>query len=83
MGESLKRTQVMLEQEQHKALKEIARQEGRSMSDVVREFIGTQLRERKTQQLEKAAQLLLRDYLEDDELTAFTALDAETFHEEG
>lgn len=83
MGESLKRTQVMLEQEQHKALKEIARQEGRSMSDVVREFIGTQLRERKRQQLEKAAQLLLRDYLEDDELTAFTALDSETFHEEG
>ena len=53
------------------------------MSDVVREFIGTQLREHKRQQLEKAAQLLLRDYLEDDELTAFTALDSETFHEEG
>jgi hypothetical protein len=28
----------------------------------------------------EAAQLLLQDYLEDEELTAFTALDGEAFH---
>ncbi|MBK6933371.1 MAG: hypothetical protein IPH12_21880 [Saprospirales bacterium] len=31
--------------------------------------------------MESAAVLLLNDYLNDDELTAFTALDIETFHE--
>lgn len=31
--------------------------------------------------METAAKLLLADYLHDEELTAFTALDAELFHE--
>lgn len=31
--------------------------------------------------METAAKLLLNDYLHDEELTAFTALDAEPFHE--
>lgn len=32
-------------------------------------------------EMKDAAALLLDDYLHDEELTAFTALDAETFHE--
>ena len=36
---ALYRTHVMLEPEQHKALKEIARREGRSVSEVTREIV--------------------------------------------
>jgi predicted CopG family antitoxin len=74
------RTQILLEQEQHKALKAIARQENRSLSDVVREMLQKQLEERKKMELTKAAKALLPDYQGDSELTAFTALDAEDFH---
>jgi predicted DNA-binding protein len=45
MVERLYRTQILLEPEQHKALTEIARQQGRSMSDVVREMITRQLQQ--------------------------------------
>ncbi len=34
------------------------------------------------QQMSEAAEALYRDYLENDELTAFTALDSEDFYEE-
>ncbi|HKP51093.1 MAG TPA: ribbon-helix-helix protein, CopG family [Chloroflexia bacterium] len=40
MGERLYRTQILLEPEQHKALAELAKREGRSISDVVREILG-------------------------------------------
>ncbi len=43
------RTQILLDPEQHNALAEIARREKRSMSDVVREMLGKQLEERKTE----------------------------------
>ena len=31
----------------------------------------------------KAAKMLLKDYQDDSELTSFTTLDGEAFHEEG
>jgi Arc/MetJ-type ribon-helix-helix transcriptional regulator len=71
------RTQLLLDPDQHQDLAEIARRECRSMSDVVREMIDTQLAERKRRELALAAQALLADYSSDKELTAFTALDAE------
>jgi predicted CopG family antitoxin len=74
------RTQILLEEEQHKALAEIARRENRSLSDVVREMLHKQLEERKKLDLAKAAQALLADYRGDPELTAFSALDVEDFH---
>jgi len=74
------RTQILLEQEQHKALAEIAQREKRSLSDVVREMLQKQLEERKQLDLAKAAKALLVDYQGDPELTAFSALDAEDFH---
>jgi hypothetical protein len=40
------RTQILLEPEQHKALVEIARQEERSISDIVRHMISQHLEER-------------------------------------
>lgn len=46
MAERLQRTQILLEPQQHRALVEIARQEGRSLSDVVREMIRRHLEQR-------------------------------------
>jgi predicted DNA-binding ribbon-helix-helix protein len=40
------RTQILLEPEQHKALVEIARQEKRSISDIVRHIVNQHLEER-------------------------------------
>jgi Arc/MetJ-type ribon-helix-helix transcriptional regulator len=77
------RTQILLEPEQHAALTEIARREHRSLSDLVREMLNNQLESRKQQGLETAAQALLSDYQEDQELTAFTAIDSDEFHAQG
>jgi predicted CopG family antitoxin len=74
------RTQILLEQEQHKALAEIAQREKRSLSDVVREMLQKQLEERKQLDLAKAAKALLADYQGDPELTAFSVLNAGDFH---
>ena len=41
-----RRTQILLEPEQHEALAEIASREGRSISEIVREIVGRHLRER-------------------------------------
>jgi Arc/MetJ-type ribon-helix-helix transcriptional regulator len=43
---TLYRAQLLLESEQHKALAEIAEQEGRSISDLVREIVRRHLAER-------------------------------------
>src|SRR5258708_7921065 len=47
MAERMHRTQILLEPEQHRTLTEIARSEGRSISDVVREMIRERLEHRK------------------------------------
>ena len=67
MSERLYRAQILIEQGQRKTLAQIARQEGRSMSDVARELIRlglearsetTEMRWRKRDRaLEQAAQL--------------------------
>ena len=71
------RTQILLEPEQHKILTEIARQEKRSLSDVLREMVDKQISERKQMALAAAARALLADYQTDPELTAFQALDGD------
>jgi predicted DNA-binding ribbon-helix-helix protein len=76
----LYRTQILLEPEQHKILTEIARQEKRSLSDVIREMVDTQIARHKQQALAKAAQALLADYQTDPDLTAFQALDGDDFN---
>lgn len=50
---TLHRAQLLLEAEQHQALAKIAEQEGRSISDLVREIVDQHLAERRqqTQQL--------------------------------
>lgn len=74
------RTQILLEPEQHKILTEIARQENRSVSDVLREMIDRQIAERNQMALTAAANALLADYQTDPELTAFQTLDGDDFH---
>jgi Ribbon-helix-helix protein, copG family len=46
MATRLHRTQILLEPEQHSKLAEIARREGRSISDVVRTMLDQQLQQR-------------------------------------
>jgi predicted DNA-binding ribbon-helix-helix protein len=74
------RTQILLEPEQHKTLTEIARQEQRSLSDLVREMVDRLIVERKQEALSNAAHNLLADYQRDPELTAFQDLNGEDFH---
>lgn len=74
------RTQILLEPEQHKILTEIARQENRSLSDVLREMVDKQIAERKQIALAAAAQALLADYQADPELTAFQALNGDDIY---
>jgi CheY-like chemotaxis protein len=47
MTTRMHRTQILLEPEQHQALTEIARREQRSLSDVVREMLQAQLKQRR------------------------------------
>jgi hypothetical protein len=77
------RTQVILEETQHKTLVRIARQERRSLSDLVRAWLDEQLRIHEQDQLAQAAELLRQDYSTDGELTSFTSLDGEAVHEAG
>ena len=75
------RTQIIIREEQRKALERIAKQENRSISYIIREFLDEQLRLREEREMSKAAKLLKEDYLNDKELTVFTALDNEEFYE--
>ena len=56
---TLYRAQILLEQQQHQALSRIARREGRSMSELVREIVGGYLEEQEQQaRLQKALQAI-------------------------
>ena len=74
------RAQILLDPEQHKTLVEIAHQEKRSLSDVVRKMVDKQIAERKRMALTAAAQALLADYQTDSELTALQSLAGDDFH---
>lgn len=73
------RTQILLEDDQHQQLTEIARQEKRSVSDLVRQIVDSGLRARKRSALQAAAERMAPIYSSDKELTAFTTLDGEDF----
>ena len=75
----LYRTQVLLEKSQHDTLSQIAKEESRSLSEIVREMIERELRYRQRRQMMLAARELQADYNTDPDLTAFTALDSEDF----
>jgi hypothetical protein len=71
------RTQVLLDPETRIRLDEMARQQERSLSDLVRELLKEQLRLHTRCQMMEAARLLREDYETDEELTAFVALDGD------
>lgn len=77
------RTQVILREQQRRAIDQLAKEHACSISAVVREMIDSQLRAMRGEQLRKAAERLRSDYLHDSELTAFSAIDGETFDEQG
>jgi len=57
----------------------IVANEGRSLSEVVRELLDTQLQQRRHTQMAEAARFLKDDYENNAELTEFTVLDGEEF----
>ena len=81
MTRRLVRTQLLIRPEMRAELRDIARREQRSVSEVVREMLRHELADRKKREMTVAVQVLLSDYQTDDELTAFTALDGENIDE--
>ena len=76
----MERVQILLDPEQKRILKKIAKQEKRNFSELVRKLLDEQIEIHRRSQLAAAAQALLDDYKTDKELTAFSALDGEDFH---
>lgn len=75
----LHRTQILLEKTQHETLSQIAREESRSLSEIVREMIDRQLQYRQRQKMMLAARELQADYMADPDLSEFLALDGDDF----
>ena len=73
------KTQIFLRREQRNVLDMIAANEGRSLSEVVRELLDTQLQQRRHTQMAEAARILKDDYENNAALTEFTVLDGEEF----
>ena len=69
------RTQVILREQQRRAIDQLAKEHACSISAVVREMIDSQLRAMRREQIREAAERLRSDYLHDSELTAFSVLD--------
>jgi hypothetical protein len=59
----------------------IAKREGRSVSEVLREMIAIQLRERLYREMAEAARQMAEEYAPGGELTDLTALDSEDFYD--
>jgi hypothetical protein len=76
------RTQIILREAQRRAIEKLAREQSSSVSEVVRSMIDAQLRVENERLLRKAAENLRDDYLNDPELTAFSAIEGDPFHEE-
>ena len=74
------RKQILLKEEQRRALERLAREQARSVSEIVRSMIDAQLRVENEQRLREAAERLRDDYLSDPELTAFMAIEQDPFY---
>ena len=75
----LYRAQILLEKSQHETLTQIAQEESRSLSEIVREMIDRELRYRQRRQMIVAARELQGDYNSDPALTEFTTVDGDDF----
>jgi hypothetical protein len=76
------RTQIILKEGQRRAIERLAQEQSRSVSEIVRSMIDAQLRVENDRRLRKAAESLRDDYLNDPELTAFSAIEGDPIHEE-
>ncbi len=70
----LTRTQVLFEPAQLEQLNQIAAQEGKSLSGLLREWVDRGLEQRKNEALTQAAERLLGSYYNDGELVGYGAL---------
>jgi hypothetical protein len=73
------RTQILLEKSQHEILTQIAREESRSLPDVMREMIDRELKYRQRRQMMLAARELQADYNTNPHLNEFSAIDSDDF----
>lgn len=73
------RAQILLEKSQHETLTQIAQEESRSLSEIVREMIDRELRYRQRRQMMLAARELQADYSTNPDLNEFNALDGDDF----
>ena len=76
------RTQIILKEGQRRAIEKLAQEQERSVSEVVRELLDAQLRVENERRLRDAARSLRDDYLNDPELTVYSAIEGDLFHEE-
>jgi hypothetical protein len=76
------RTQIILKEGQRRALEKLAQEQERSVSEVVRELLDAQLRVENERRLRDAARSLRDDYLKDPELTVYSTIERDLFHEE-
>lgn len=81
--ENLARTQVLLEPTQLKALSEIAEEQGKSVSGLLREWVGQGLRTHQQTILAAAARSLAETYYADGDLVGYAALDGDEFSPKG
>jgi hypothetical protein len=73
----LVRTQILLNREQHQYLVALAAEQDKSLSEVVREFLNSQIRRQKYYEMQKAAKNLKAEYDSSVEISEMTALDRE------
>jgi hypothetical protein len=75
----LYRAQILLEKSQHETLTQIAQEESRSLSEIVREMIDRELRYRLRRQMMLSARELQADYNTNPDLNEFNTLDSDDF----
>jgi hypothetical protein len=73
----MERIQILLDQSDRRALKQLATEAHTSMSDVVRDLLRQHIKEQRRAKLREAADLMAEEYRSDPELTALTALDGD------
>jgi predicted CopG family antitoxin len=73
------RVNIMLREEQREYLAELAEQENKSLSEIIRQLVDEKRQANQSIRLQTAAEALADDYRSNEELTAFNALDGEDF----
>ena len=69
------RVNIVLNESQRKYLQRISEERGLSASEIIRDLIEEKKKEEQAARLTQAAEAPAIDYRQDEELTAFTALD--------